>query len=57
MKKVRTQAIQELSQWLKGVDARTAKVEDAPSTPKVVLGEAGCQLLIDAAAGRIRKPT
>ena len=55
--KVRTQAIQELSQWLKGVDPRTAKVEDAPSTPKVVLGEEGCQLLIDAAAGRIRKPT
>ena len=55
--KVRTQAIVELSQRRKGVDPKTAKVEDAPSTPKVVLGEAGCQLLIDAAAGRIRKPT
>ena len=55
--KVRTQAIQELSQWLIGVDPKTAKVEVGPSTPKVVLGEAGCQLLIDAAAGRIRKPT
>jgi len=46
-------AINEFTQWLGGVDLATAKVADSPSTPRVILGDDGVQVLIDAYNGRL----